>query len=118
MSERSWLRFFPAARSMARHDTIRRVAITPVMETSQIDAAAAVLRTGRHVAALTGAGISAESGLPTFRGADGLWRGRSAMQLATPQAFDADPVLVWQFYNWRRELVRNAQPNAAQRALV
>jgi NAD-dependent deacetylase len=88
------------------------------MQTSQVHAAAELIRTARHVAALTGAGTSAESGLPTFRGADGLWRGRSAMQLATPQAFAVDPELVWAFYNWRREMVRSAQPNAAHRALV
>jgi NAD-dependent deacetylase len=103
---------------MARDDTIQAGSITPEMETSQLHAAAELLKAARHVAALTGAGISAESGLPTFRGADGLWRGRSAMQLATPEAFADDPALVWQFYNWRRELVRKAQPNAVHRAMV
>ena len=74
--------------------------------------------TARHVAALTGAGISAESGLPTFRGAGGLWRGLDPMQLATRQAFHRDPELVWSFYNHRRQLVRDAKPNPAHVALV
>ena len=72
----------------------------------------------RHVAVLTGAGVSAESGIPTFRGVGGLWQGRDAMTLATPEAFRADPALVWGFYNYRRGLVARAAPNAAHRALV
>ncbi|MFP3928509.1 MAG: Sir2 family NAD-dependent protein deacetylase, partial [Desulfobacteraceae bacterium] len=59
----------------------------------------------RRVSVLTGAGISAESGVPTFRGADGLWKDYHATDLATPQAFARDPELVWEFYNWRRGLI-------------
>jgi len=70
------------------------------------------------VAVLTGAGISAESGVPTFRGAGGLWRDYKPEDLATPEAFARDPRLVWEWYNWRRELIAKAQPNAAHRALV
>jgi NAD-dependent deacetylase len=70
------------------------------------------------VAVLTGAGISAESGVPTFRCAGGLWRDRKPEDLATPEAFARDPQLVWEWYNWRRETIRKAQPNAAHRALV
>lgn len=70
------------------------------------------------VAVLTGAGISAESGVPTFRGADGLWKEYKPEDLATPEAFARDPRLVWEWYNWRRELIAKAQPNAAHRALV
>ena len=70
------------------------------------------------VAVLTGAGISAESGIPTFRGAGGLWRDFKPEDLATPEAFARDPRLVWEWYNWRRELIAKAQPNAAHRALV
>jgi NAD-dependent deacetylase len=67
---------------------------------------------------LTGAGISAESGVPTFRGADGLWNNFKAEELATPEAFARDPKLVWEWYNWRRERIAPALPNAAHRALV
>jgi len=70
------------------------------------------------MAVLTGAGISAESGIPTFRGAGGLWRNYKPEDLATPEAFARDPRLVWEWYNWRREAVAQAVPNAAHRALV
>jgi NAD-dependent deacetylase len=64
--------------------------------------AADVLRSARRVAVLTGAGISAESGVPTFRGPDGLWKSYRAEDLATPEAFARDPKLVWEWYDWRR----------------
>src|SRR5512135_597902 len=80
--------------------------------------AASLLAQARRIAVLTGAGVSAESGIPTFRGLEGLWRGRDPMRLATPQAFAADPALVWEFYNWRCDLVARAEPNAAHRALA
>lgn len=67
---------------------------------------------------LTGAGISAESGAPTFRGEEGIWKKRRAVDLATPEAFARDPALVWEFYNWRREVLAPLQPNAAHFALV
>jgi NAD-dependent deacetylase len=69
--------------------------------------------TNSNIVVLTGAGISAESGVPTFRGAGGLWRGYRAQDLATPQAFNRDPHQVWAFYHFRRELVAGCQPNAA-----
>ncbi len=59
----------------------------------------------KRIVALTGAGVSAESGVPTFRGPGGFWRAYQATSLATPQAFAADPSLVWQFYEYRRQLV-------------
>ena len=71
-----------------------------------------------RVTVLTGAGISAESGVPTFRGKDGLWQGFRATELATPEAFARDPKLVWAFYNWRRELLAPLKPNPAHEALV
>ena len=77
------------------------------------------LRNAQHVVALTGSGISAESGVPTFRDAQsGLWARYEPTELATPEAFTADPQLVWSWYQWRRELVAAAQPNAGHRALV
>ncbi len=72
----------------------------------------------RRVVAFTGAGVSAESGIPTFRGAGGLWRSFRAEDLATPEAFARDPKLVWEWYEWRRDLVRSAEPNAAHRAIA
>ncbi len=70
------------------------------------------------VGVLTGAGISAESGIPTFRGKDGLWKQYRPEDLATPEAFARDPVLVWSWYVWRRSIILRAQPNPAHRALV
>jgi NAD-dependent protein deacetylase/lipoamidase len=70
------------------------------------------------VAALTGAGISAESGIPTFRGPGGLWNNHRPEDLATPEAFARDPKLSWQWYDWRRQRVAAAQPNAGHRALA
>ena len=70
------------------------------------------------MAVLTGAGISAESGVPTFRDPGGLWKDHKAEDLATPEAFAKDPRLVWEWYNWRRELISKALPNAAHKALV
>lgn len=78
----------------------------------------ALLRSARSVAALTGAGISAESGVPTFRGAGGLWRNFRPEELATPQAFARDPKLVWEWYEWRRGLIAKTEPNAGHRALA
>ncbi|GJP29970.1 hypothetical protein CLOM_g15019 [Closterium sp. NIES-68] len=71
-----------------------------------------------RVAVLTGAGVSAASGVATFRGAGGLWRTYDAMELATPQAFAADPSVVWEFYHYRRCVVSRCSPNAGHVALV
>ncbi|HAV62471.1 MAG TPA: NAD-dependent protein deacylase [Verrucomicrobiales bacterium] len=77
------------------------------------------LRIARRVAVLTGAGISAESGVPTFRDAlAGLWKDYRPEDLATPEAFIRNPAMVWEWYSWRRELVRAVQPNAGHRALA
>lgn len=70
------------------------------------------------ITVLTGAGISADSGVPTFRGADGLWRNFRAEDLATPEAFQRDPNLVWAWYNWRRELIATKRPNPAHYAVA
>jgi len=66
---------------------------------------------------LTGAGISADSGVPTFRGTDGLWKNFRAEDLATPEAFERNPRLVWEWYNWRGELIVTKQPNEAHKAI-
>jgi NAD-dependent deacetylase len=73
----------------------------------------------RHVVVFTGAGVSAESGIPTFRDRQtGLWRNFEAQALATAEAFERDPALVWGWYEWRRSLVQGAEPNAAHRAIA
>jgi NAD-dependent deacetylase len=72
----------------------------------------------RNIVILTGAGISAESGVPTFRGPDGLWEGHRIEDVATPEAFRRDPVLVQRFYDARRAALAGVEPNAAHRALA
>src|ERR1700686_548075 len=93
----------------------------PVRQVDSDDAlerAAQFLRSARRVAVLTGAGISAESGLATFRGAGGLWEGHRVEDVATPRAFEADPNLVWRFYNLRRANLAAVKPNPGHFALV
>ncbi|HEY7531847.1 MAG TPA: NAD-dependent deacylase [Nitrospiraceae bacterium] len=72
----------------------------------------------RAITVLTGAGISADSGVPTFRGTDGLWQNYRAEDLATPEAFHRDPRLVWEWYNWRRGLIATKHPNPAHEAVA
>lgn len=76
------------------------------------------LRNLKRIVALVGAGLSASSGLPVFRGSQGLWKNFNMIDLATPDAFYIDPGLVWQFYAWRRHMALAAQPNAGHRALA
>ena len=76
------------------------------------------LKQARSVAVLTGAGVSAESGVPTFRGPDGLWKRHRAERLATPEAFASDPKLVWEWYDWRRSVLSGVKPNAGHYALA
>jgi NAD-dependent deacetylase len=77
------------------------------------------LRSSAHIIILTGAGVSAESGIPTFRDAQtGLWARYRPEDLATPAAFERDPALVWQWYQWRRDLISRARPNAAHLAIA
>jgi NAD-dependent deacetylase len=71
-----------------------------------------------RVLAITGAGISAESGIPTFRGPGGYWRNLDPAKLATPEAFENDPALVWEWYHERRARIRQAKPNAAHEVIV
>ena len=84
----------------------------------QLQALRQALRKAQRLAVLTGAGISAESGVPTFRGADGLWRNYDVTQLATPEAFSSNPKLIWEFYNWRRRLISGLTFNRAHKALA
>ncbi len=76
------------------------------------------LKTATSVVALTGAGVSAESGIPTFRGPEGLWQHYKPEDLATPQAFARDPRLVWEWYDWRRQKIAPASPNPAHEVLA
>src|SRR5712691_1098117 len=87
---------------------------------SQLDRAIEAIRKRkpRRVVAFTGAGVSADSGIPTFRGPDGLWRTFRAGDLATPEAFERNTLLAWEWYEWRREVIRRAQPNAAHVAIA
>jgi NAD-dependent deacetylase len=71
-----------------------------------------------RVLVITGAGVSAESGIPTFRGKDGYWRNLDPAKLATSEAFTRDPKLVWEWYRERRQCIRNARPNAAHEAIA
>jgi NAD-dependent deacetylase len=87
-------------------------------DTDDLSAAAERVRGAGEVLALTGAGVSAESGVPTFRGPGGLWREYRFEDLATPEAFERDPTLVWEWYAWRREVIAGLAPNAAHVALA
>ncbi len=92
--------------------------IDPEPDDRDIRRAAELLRVAERVAVLTGAGVSAESGVPTFRGAGGLWEGHRVEDVATPEAFADDPVLVWRFYNMRRNNLLNIRPNPGHFALA
>jgi len=76
------------------------------------------LADARKVFVITGAGISAESGIPTFRGPEGYWKKHSPEQLASPEGFARDPKLVWEWYNYRRRLIASCKPNRAHRAVA
>lgn len=85
---------------------------------SDLQSVAARLRAARRVTVLTGAGVSAASGVPTFRGAHGLWKHHRPEDLATPEAFRRDPRLVWEWYDWRRQKVAACAPSAAHEVLA
>lgn len=90
---------------------------TEIVQT-EIAQAGRILQIASKVLVLTGAGISAESGVPTFRGPGGYWRNRHFSELANPQAFARDPALVWEWYCERRRTVVGCEPNAAHHALA
>ena len=85
---------------------------------ADLESARRWLAGAERIAVLTGAGISAESGVPVFRGPGGLWRQYRPEELATPGAFARDPRLVWEWYDWRRSVVAQAEPNAGHLALA
>ena len=101
-------------RTMAQTASTTKLAIP----SADLESFSTHLKSSTNILALLGAGLSASSGLPTFRGAGGLWRNHDATMLATPEAFDADPALVWQFYNYRRHMALEAKPNKAHYALA
>jgi len=86
--------------------------------TSHFEQLADRLRKAQRITVLTGAGVSAASGVPTFRGDGGLWKNYKAEDLATPEAFNRDPRLVWEWYDWRRRLISTCKPNAAHVTLA
>lgn len=88
------------------------------MEAQAVKKAAQMIRDSSHPVVLTGAGVSAESGIPTFRGEGGLWKNFRAEELATPRAFRNNPELVWEWYNWRRGIILSKKPNPAHHAIV
>src|SRR5262245_23983125 len=85
----------------------------PAMILEQVPAVARRIAAASRVTIMTGAGVSAASGIPTFRGPGGLWRNFRPEDLATAEAFAEDPALVWEWYDWRRSLIRAATPNPA-----
>lgn len=85
---------------------------------NQIVEAAGRLRKAKRVTVLTGAGVSAASGVPTFRGSGGFWESHRPEELATPEAFRRDPALVWRWYAWRRQLIARCEPNRAHAVLA
>ncbi len=103
-----------AARSIIRMASSAKPPLPP----SDLESFASHLQSSKYILALLGAGLSASSGLPTFRGAGGLWRNHIATDLATPEAFENDPALVWQFYSYRRHMALRARPNRAHYALA
>ncbi len=85
---------------------------------TDLDRAANRLRAATKVGILTGAGVSAASGVPTFRGDQGLWNTRRPEELATPEAFHGEPTVVWEWYAWRRKLISECVPNRAHEVLA
>ena len=95
-----------------------RTMVNSTAPSTDVESFSTYLKSCDRILALLGAGLSAASGLPTFRGAGGLWRSHEATSLATPEAFQRDPALVWQFYSYRRHMAVQAKPNKAHYALA
>jgi NAD-dependent deacetylase len=118
LEDRSALQPFFCDRQ-ARQKSARKPKSSPASVVIVGGGAAAACRSYiMRVLVITGAGVSAESGIPTFRGEDGYWRNFDAAKLATPEAFERDPKLVWEWYNERRQRIRKAQPNAGHEAIA
>jgi NAD-dependent deacetylase len=92
--------------------------VPDVLRSDAFRRARSLVDASSRLVVFSGAGISAASGVPTFRDAGGLWRNHDPMQLATPQAFQRNPAMVWAWYAWRRNLVAACQPNAAHHAIA
>ncbi|MGB8952991.1 MAG: NAD-dependent deacylase [Candidatus Aminicenantales bacterium] len=88
------------------------------MNTEDIELLTRLLRHSKRVVVLSGAGISSESGIPTFRGKDGLWKQYRAEDLASPEAFHRNPRIVWEWYDWRRGIIANVAPNPGHKILA
>jgi NAD-dependent deacetylase len=89
-----------------------------MQEDNPVSQLARRIRQASAITVLTGAGISAASGVPTFRGREGLWKSHAPEELATPEAFERDPKLVWEWYDWRRGLISKCRPNPAHAVLA
>ena len=88
------------------------------MDKESLEQAREIVENANNVTILTGAGISAESGIPTFRGDQGLWNDVRPEDIATPEAFAKDPKFVWEWYDLRRQTIIKAEPNPGHYALV
>jgi hypothetical protein len=109
---------FPSSSFTSYSKTMSEASAKPFASDGQIEGFHHYLASSDRILALLGAGLSASSGLPTFRGAGGMWKNHQATSLATPQAFRHDPGLVWQFYSYRRHMALQAKPNPAHYALA
>jgi hypothetical protein len=112
------LEICPSSSLTSRLHCLAVPATMPGIPSSDIPSFQTHLHSSTRILALLGAGLSASSGLGTFRGAGGYWRNHRAEVLATPQAFARDPGLVWQFYAYRRHLALKAKPNPGHYALA
>jgi NAD-dependent deacetylase len=96
----------------------REVVVSETHQTDSLEQAASLLAAARRICVSSGAGMSAESGMPTFRGEDGLWKNFRAEELATPEAFASDPLKVWEWYRWRRQKLVEIEPHDGHRVLA
>jgi len=88
------------------------------MNENIVEKVAEMIISSSYIVAFTGAGVSADSGVPTFRGSGGLWEKYSPEELASPWGFQRDPLLVWKWYAWRMRIIERAEPNAAHKLLA